>query len=45
MLAAADPTGDPALLWQAADSLGIDPRWPAVWKTKDGCGSHRVCCS
>jgi DNA-binding CsgD family transcriptional regulator/tetratricopeptide (TPR) repeat protein len=30
VLAAADPTGDPALLWRAADALGIDRRVASI---------------
>jgi hypothetical protein len=30
LLAAADPTGDPVLLWRTADTVGIDPQAPTA---------------
>jgi hypothetical protein len=45
LVAAADPVGDPVLVWQAAGRLGIGtqagcrrPR-PACWRSAPGCGS------
>ena len=44
LLAAAEPVGDPLLLWRAAERLGIDAaaaegRKPGCWRSASGCGS------
>ena len=44
LLAAADPSGDPALVWRAAGRLGIPVQPPAAtgpawWSSARGCGS------
>ena len=52
LVAAADPVGDPVLVWRAAERLGIGtaggdarrPR-PACWRSAPGCGSGIPWCA